>query len=324
MKKSAILLTGCAGFIGSSLTHYFLNQKKIVIGLDNLKLGNLKNLNRSIKEKNFVFKKLDISNFAELSHYIIKITKKYKIETIWHLAANSDIKDGFNDPDNDYKNTFLTTYNLIKISKKIKVKNFVFASSSAIYGDLKNKKISEDSGPLLPISVYGAMKLASEGIISAAKESFLKKIYIFRFPNVVGYPSTHGVIHDFIKKLKKNPFKLDVLGNGQQKKIYMHVNDLINSMNYVVKNSTKNISLFNLGPRDNGVTVKFISKEVIKYFNKNKKIIFQKKTKGWVGDVPIFRYSTKKFKKFAPKIKTYSRNAIIKAVKELISNGKLS
>ena len=318
MKKSAILLTGCAGFIGSNLTHYFVSQKKIVIGLDNLKLGNLKNLNRSIEEKNFFFKKLDISNFTELSHYIIKITKKYKIETIWHLAANSDIKDGFNDPDNDYKNTFLTTYNLIKISKKIKVKNFVFASSSAIYGDLKNKKISEDSGPLLPISVYGAMKLASEGIISAAKESFLKKIYIFRFPNVVGYPSTHGVIHDFIKRLKKNPFKLDVLGNGKQKKIYMHVDDLINSMNYIVKNSTKNVSLFNLGPRDNGVTVKFISKEVIKYFNKNKKIMFQKKTKGWMGDVPIFRYSTKKFKKFAPKIKTYSRNAIIKAVKELI------
>lgn len=318
MKKTATILTGCAGFIGSNLTHHLLNQKKIVLGLDNLKLGKLNNLNRSIKKKNFFFKKIDLSNYTELSRFLIKINKKYKIDTIWHLAANSDIKDGFDNPDNDYKNTFLTTYNLIKISKKIKVKNFVFASSSAIYGDLKNKKISEDSGPLLPISVYGSMKLASEGIISAAKESFLKKIFIFRFPNVVGYPSTHGVIHDFIKKLKKNPFKLDVLGNGQQKKIYMHVDELINSMCYVVNNSKKNVSLFNLGPRDNGVTVKFISKEVIKYFKKNKKIKFQKKTKGWVGDVPIFRYSTKKFKKFAPRIKTYSKYAIIRAVKDLI------
>tara|TARA_E500000178_G_scaffold335517_1_gene372508 strand:+ start:724 stop:1692 length:969 start_codon:yes stop_codon:yes gene_type:complete len=322
MKKSATLITGCAGFIGSNLTYYLVNKKKTIIGIDNLELGSLNNLNRSINKKNFSFKKLDISNFKKLSDYLIRICNKYKIETIWHLAANSDIKDGFNNPDNDYKNTFLTTYNLIKISKKIKVKNFIFASSSAIYGDLKNKQISENSGPLLPISTYGAMKLASEGIISAAKESFLKKIYIFRFPNVVGYPSTHGVIHDFIQKLKKNPHKLDVLGNGKQKKIYMHVDDLIHSMDYVVKNSNKNISLFNLGPRDNGVTVKFISKEVTRYFNKNKKIIFQNKSKGWVGDVPIFRYSTKKFKKFYPLFKSSSKSAIIKAVKELATNSK--
>ena len=118
MKKSAILLTGCAGFIGSNLTHYFLKQKKFVIGLDNLKLGKLKNLKKSINKKNFLFKKIDISNFGTLEKYIKEISQKYKIETIWHLAANSDIKDGFIDPDNDYKNTFLTTYNLIKISKK--------------------------------------------------------------------------------------------------------------------------------------------------------------------------------------------------------------
>ena len=99
----------------------------------------------------------------------------------------------------------------------------------------------------------------------------------------------------------------------------MHVNDLIYSMNYVVQNSKKKISLFNLGPRDDGVTVKFISKQVVKYFPKNKKISFQNKNKGWVGDVPLFRYSTKKFQKFAPKIKTYSKDAIIKAISELVS-----
>ncbi len=242
--------------------------------------------------------------------------------TIWHLAANSEIKDGFANPDIDYKNTFLTTYNLIKISKSCKIKNFVFASSSAIYGDLKNKKISEETGPLMPISTYGAMKLASEGIIFAAKESFLKKIFIFRFPNVVGHPSTHGAIHDFLIKLKKNPEILKVLGNGKQKKIYMHVKDLVFLMDYIFRNSKKQISLYNLGPRDDGVTVKFISEEVVKYFKKNKKIIYQKKTKGWVGDVPYFKYSTNKLKKFFPSFKTYSKSAIIKAVKELATNSK--
>ena len=322
MRKSAILITGCAGFIGSNLTKYFLKQKKIIIGVDNLKLGKFKNIKNLLNNRNFNFKKLDLSKLKDLDTFLNRTLKKNKVDTIWHLAANSDIKDGFKDPDNDFKNTFLTTYNLIKLAKKYKMKNFVFASSSAIYGNLNDIKLSEDTGPLLPISTYGAMKLASEGIISAAKESFLKKIYIFRFPNVVGYPSTHGVIHDFINKLKKNPHKLNVLGNGKQKKIYMHVDDLIHSMDYVVKNSNKNISLFNLGPRDNGVTVKFISKEVTRYFNKNKKIIFQKKSKGWVGDVPIFRYSTKKFKKFFPSFKSSSKSAIIKAVKELATNSK--
>ena len=151
MKKSAVLLTGCAGFIGSNLTNYLIQNKNVVIGLDNLKLGSKANLKKNLKAKNFIFKKIDISNYFILKKYINKISKKYSIKTIWHLAANSDIKDGFKDPDNDYRNTFLTTYNLIKISKIIKVKNFIFASSSAIYGDLNNTKLSEETGPLLPI-----------------------------------------------------------------------------------------------------------------------------------------------------------------------------
>ena len=318
MKKTAILLTGSAGFIGSNLSRYFLNKNKIVLGIDNFKLGEKKNIKYILKNKNFFFKKLDLSDYNKINSCLKKFTQKYKIESIWHLAANSDIKDGFKDPDNDYKNTFLTTYNLIKISKKYRIQNFVFASSSAIYGNLKDTRLSENSGPLLPISTYGAMKLASEGIISAAKESFLKKAFIFRFPNVVGFPSTHGVIHDFINRLKKNPKKLMVLGNGKQKKIYMHVQDLILSMDYIFKNSKEKMSLYNIGPRDDGVTVKFISKEVVKHFKQNKKIVFEKKSQGWVGDVPYFKYSTNKFKKLAPSIKTYSKTAIIKAIKELI------
>jgi UDP-glucose 4-epimerase len=318
MRKIAILLTGSAGFIGSNLARYFLNKKKIVLGIDNLQLGNIKNIKDLLNNKNFSFIKLDISNFNKLEKFIKKILISYQIKTIWHFAANSDIKDGFKNPDNDYKNTFLTTYNLIKIAKAYKVENFIFASSSAVYGDLIKAKLKESSGPLLPISNYGAMKLASEGVISAAKESFLKKAYIFRFPNVVGYPSTHGVIHDFIKKLKKNPVELKVLGNGKQKKIYMHVQDLISSMIFIVKNSKDKMSLFNIGPNDKGVTVKFISQEVARYFKKNKKIIFEKKAKGWVGDVPKFSYSNKKFKKLGFDIRSSSKSSIIKAVRELI------
>lgn len=318
MRKLAILLTGNAGFIGTNLTRYFLNKKKIVIGIDNLKLGKKKNIKIFFKNKKFIFKKLDLSNLKELNNIIRKLSKIYKIETIWHLAANSEIKDGFNNLNNDYKNTFLTTYNLIKIAKRYKIENFAFASSSAVYGDLGNIKLEETSGPLLPISAYGAMKLASEGIISAAKENFLKKAFIFRFPNVVGTPPTHGIIFDFIKKLKKNPNKLNVLGNGSQKKIYMHVEDLINCMIFIFEKSKDKLSLFNIGPEDSGVTVNFISREVTKRFKKDIKIIYEKKLKGWSGDVPKFKYSTQKIKKLGLSIKKTSKIAIQEAVNNLI------
>ena len=318
-KKEVVLLTGCAGFIGSNLLRYFLKNKIRVLGIDNFKLGSFKNIAKLKENKNFFFKKIDISDLSKLDNFLKSFVKIYRIKTVWHLAANSEIKNGFKDPDNDYKNTFLTTFNLIKIAQKHKFDNFIFASSSAIFGKLTNLKIKETSGPLLPISTYGAMKLASEGIISAAKESFLKKIFIFRFPNVVGSPSTHGVIHDFINKLKSNPLKLNVLGNGKQQKIYMHVDDLIHSMIYVFKNSKDPISLFNIGPNDKGVTVNFIAKEVTKYFKKNKKIIYQKKSIGWVGDVAKFSYSVNKFNKLGSQIKISSKDAIIRAIKELIN-----
>ena len=318
-KKEVVLLTGCAGFIGSNLLRYFLKNKIRVLGIDNFKLGSFKNIAKLKENKNFFFKKIDISDLSKLDNFLKSFVKIYRIKTVWHLAANSEIKNGFKDPDNDYKNTFLTTFNLIKIAQKHKFDNFIFASSSAIFGKLTNLKIKETSGPLLPISTYGAMKLASEGIISAAKESFLKKIFIFRFPNVVGSPSTHGVIHDFINKLKSNPLKLNVLGNGKQQKIYMHVDDLIHSMIYVFKNSKDPISLFNIGPNDKGVTVNFIAKEVAKYFKKNKKIIYQKKSIGWVGDVAKFSYSVNKFNKLGSQIKISSKDAIIRAIKELIN-----
>ena len=318
MRKEAILLTGSAGFIGTNLTKYFLSKKEIVIGIDNFKLGKKKNIEIFLEDANFFFFKLDISNLKKLDSTIKKLSKIYKIKTIWHLAANSDIRAGFSNLNNDYKNTFLTTYNLIKIAKKYKIENFAFASSSAVYGDLGNIKLKENSGPLLPISAYGAMKLASEGIISAAVENFLKKAFIFRFPNVVGHPPTHGIIYDFIKKLKKTPYKLNVLGNGSQRKIYMHVEDLINSMIFIFKNSKDNLSLFNIGPEDSGVTVNFISREVTKYFKRDIKIIYEKKIKGWAGDVPKFKYSTQKIKKLGLSIKKTSKIAIKQAIEDLI------
>ena len=120
----------------------------------------------------------------------------------------------------------MTTFNIIRACREKNIKKLVFASSSAIYGDHGEKSIYEDISPLMPISNYGAMKLASEAICLAAKHEFLEKLMIYRFPNVVGTPATHGVIYDFVRKLKKDNRSLEVLGNGTQKKSYLHVKTL--------------------------------------------------------------------------------------------------
>ena len=211
----------------------------------------------------------------------------------------------------------MTTFHVIKEMENFKIYNLYFASSSAIYGDHGNIKVSENSGPYEPISNYGAMKLASEGICTAAYEKFLKKLIIFRFPNVIGIPATHGVIFDFINKIIKSKYqKLQVLGNGKQKKNYLHVSDLIDAM-LKIKNSTKGKRIINIGQYDNGVEVQWIAEQVTKKF-KNIEIEYEKNSKGWVGDVPKFNYQLKNLKNLGWRPKLSSKEAIKKSINDIL------
>jgi len=313
-----IIITGVAGLIGSNLSTQMVNRGYKVIGLDNLKLGKLHNIKHLIEKKNFIFKKVNIGDFEILKKVFKNILKKNKISAIWHLAANSDIKKGSKNFEIDFQDTFLTTFNLIKLCKIYSIKKFYFASSSAIYGDLKNLKLKENSGPLLPISAYGSSKLSAEAFISCAKESFLKKAIIFRFPNVVGRPLTHGVIFDFLKKIKKDPKKLKVLGNGKQRKIYMHVSDLLDAMLFIERKTTNGIHIFNIGPKDKGILVKDIAKKITTRFGKNTNINYEKKKQGWVGDIPSFHYNISKLLNLGFKKKILnSDRAINKCISEI-------
>ena len=208
----------------------------------------------------------------------------------------------------------MSTVSILKIMKKLSLKAF-FSSSSAVYGYNQNK-LHEDIGPLMPISNYGAMKLSSEAIISASLESFLDKACIFRFPNVVGVPSTHGVIFDFIQRLKKNPSVLEVLGNGTQQKTYLHVSELIDAMMFINQNTEDGLHYFNIGSMDNGLLVKQIAEETIKLVSPDAKINYQKTDRGWVGDVPRFIYSVEKLKKLGWSQKMSSLDAVKKAIRE--------
>ena len=203
-KQRKCLITGAAGFIGSHLVDALLARGFVVVGIDNLKLGRKGNLSIALRNASFNFYQADLNELSGMQEILAGESKSLGFDTLWHLAANSDIRAGVVDPDVDFRDTFLTTHNALKLARQFKIPAFAFASTSAIYGDLR-QKLTEDIGPLFPISNYGAMKLAGEAAISAATESFLERSWIFRFPNVVGSRATHGAILDFVHKLKKNP-----------------------------------------------------------------------------------------------------------------------
>ena len=316
----SIIIAGGAGFIGINLIKELIKKKSRLIILDNFSNGKKLFLDKLKNHYEFTVIDCNLSIIDEVDNAINKIINQFEIiNEIWHLAANSDIPSGVSNPKIDLQNTFMTTFNLLEMARKYSVKNFYFASSSAVYGDHGNKNIDENTGPMMPISNYGAMKLASEAQCFAAFESFLDKLRIFRFPNVVGTPATHGVIFDFINKLKKNPTRLDVLGDGTQQKSYLHVSDLVQGMIHLSEiKLVNNNPIFNMGPEEDSVKVKWIAEQVVSKFSPNAKIVYGKNKRGWLGDVPRFSYNTKKAKKFGWNPKMNSEQSIKMAIDEII------
>jgi UDP-glucose 4-epimerase len=199
--------------------------------------------------------------------------------------------------------------------KAFAITKIAFASSSAIYGEHPGV-LREETGPLFPISNYGAMKLASEGAISAAVEHLGGRAWIFRFPNVIGSRSTHGVIHDFIRKLRQNPAELEVLGDGTQQKPYLHVSELIDAMIFAWEKTRERVNCFNIGPTGSSTTVRFIAEAVVRAVAPKAKIKYGAGGRGWVGDVPRFDYSIAKIQKLGWTPKLNSDEAVELAIRE--------
>src|SRR2546428_397865 len=247
-----------------------------------------------------------ISEFAARCHTVSKAplsdssfakeeSDKGAFETVWHLAANSDIQAGGLNPDVDLKATFMATYNVLRMVQTLRIPQLAFASTSAIYGEHAGV-LHEGAGPLFPISNYGAMKLASEGMITAALERFLGRAWIFRFPNVVGGRATHGAIYDFLRKLERNRAELEVLGDGKQEKPYLHVSELIDAMIHLFQHTKERLNYYNIAPADTATTVRHIAEAVVRAAAPGAKIHYTGGAKGWVGDVASFSYSIEKLK----------------------------
>ena len=319
LKKKISLITGVAGCIGSNLAENLLKNNHIVYGVDNLSLGKKKNLKNIMSNKNFFFKKINLKYKAE---FFFNSFIKKKIDYLWLLAANSDIQKGVKNENIDINNTFFTTVNTIKgVVRKLNKKCLIiFTSSSAIYGNYRCS-LNEENHNFNPISNYGKSKLLSEFFIKSYCQYNKILFLILRLPNVTGSPFTHGILSDFLKKFKKNKKILKVLGNGMQKKPYIHVKELVRAMFYLSNKIKKKSNIILIGPQKiNGILIKKIANIFKNKINKRIKLMFEKKEYGWEGDVPSYSYLTKRLNSYSFRFRYSSEQAISYAVDQLKKN----
>jgi UDP-glucose 4-epimerase len=310
-----ILITGGAGFIGSNLTARLLENNYKVICADNLTLGKKENINCFLSNEKFAFYEKDVSSLDTL----LDIIDNNTIDMIFHLAANSDIQMSAKYPGIDYQNTFATTYAVLECMRQKNIKKLFFASTSAVYGEKIGINLREDSGSLTPISYYGGAKLASEAFISSYAYMNDFDVTIFRFPNVIGPSLTHGVLFDFIHKLKQNNKTLEILGDGTQHKPYIYIDDLINAILLVIQCYEHGVNIYNVGVEGTSSVTEIADMVCAKLGLKNVQYIYSGGNRGWKGDVPTFQYDLSKIHQHGWKAK-YNSTESIQATLDILMN----
>jgi UDP-glucose 4-epimerase len=317
MEYQKVMVTGGAGFIGSSLVEELITRGKKVVVLDNLSSGNLENISHLLENSNLVFVEDDLSDPD-------KICKALEgCQIVFHLAASPDVRIGLSNTRIDFENNVVTTYNLLEAMRKTSTcKNIVFTSTSTIYGNAKKIPTPERYGPLKPISLYGSSKLACESYISGYSHMFGFGSAILRFANIIGPKSNHGVIFDFKKKLDNDPDFLEILGDGTQNKSYLYIDDCINGILTVSESLEDETEIFNIGS-ENQVDVFTIANLVTKEMGlENVEIKLKSILKdggGWLGDVKNMQLDVKKIKKLGWESKHKSSEAVTKTIRGILS-----
>lgn len=284
-----ILITGGAGFIGSNIADKMISMNNRVLIYDNFSTGNHEFL-KGIKDKVEIIKG-DLLDTAALE----KALKN--VDFVFHMAANADVRDNVKEPTKClYQNTTATS-NLLEAMRKNNVKSIALASTGSVYGEPDIFPTPENAPFPIQTSMYGASKLACEGLLQAYSSGFDFNIFIFRFVSLMGERYTHGCIFDFYKKLLKDPKNLEILGNGKQRKSYLYVKDCIDAMVKVVSNSKEKINIYNLG-HDDYIEVTPIAQIICKELGlKDVKFSYSGGERGWIGDSPFIHLDISKLKK---------------------------
>lgn len=299
-----ILVTGGAGFIGSYIVDRLVAGNEVTV-IDNLSSGSKDNLNPNasfihgdLKDKAFVLE--NVKNF----------------DWVYHIAANPDVRLGAEDHDVHIKENIIATHNILEAMRANGMGKLAFTSTSTVYGRAEVMPTPEDYGPLVPISLYAASKLAAEALIFAYSE-FSIQSWVFRLANIIGGRSNHGIIPDFIKKLEKNPEELEVLGDGLQTKSYLYVEDCVDAILFATQKSEDTINIFNIGSPDT-TTVKEIAELMVKKKSPQASIHYTGGKQGWKGDVPKFLLDITKLRKLGWNPKYSSRESVLKTIEETL------
>ncbi|HHO57006.1 MAG TPA: NAD-dependent epimerase/dehydratase family protein [Thermoplasmatales archaeon] len=284
-----ILVTGGAGFIGSHLIDALLERGDEVICFDNFSSGRREFIEHNLGQMELV--EGDLLNRSDIGKAI------KGCDAVFHLAANPDVRSGAGNTKTHFDNNIVATYNLLEEMRENGVTKIAFTSSSTVYGEASVIPTPENYGPLIPISIYGASKLASEALIASYCHTFDMDAIIYRFANVVGPRSTHGVIYDFINKLKANPEQLEILGDGTQKKSYLYIDDCVEAMLFGFDRMKEKVEIYNIGSED-WTDVKTIADIVSSEMGLRPEYKFTGGLdgRGWKGDVKFMRLDISKLK----------------------------
>jgi UDP-glucose 4-epimerase len=315
-----VFVTGCCGFIGSHMVDALLSNDNDVVGVDNLSAGKMEFLADAQRSKRFKFIHLDL-----LKNDIVPAMNG--CDVVFHFAANPDVRQGPSNTRTHFEQNIDVTFRVLEAMKDLKVKNIAFPSTSTIYGEATQIPTREDYGPLMPISIYGASKLACEAMISSYASTFDMEAVIYRFANVVGSRSTHNVLHDFIHKLEKDRSKLEILGaEPGTNKSYVHVSDCVQGMIVGAERAGSKVDMFNIGSEDT-LDVKGIADSVVSGM-KLDNVRYDwtggvQGGRGWIGDVKLMRLDVERLKAKGWSPRFNSSQAINKAVDEILASKHL-
>lgn len=308
-----IIITGGAGFIATNLIARLAGHE--VHAIDNFFLGKREYVERARKQDGFTFHELDLLN----RDAVTELFRVIRPDLVWHLAANSDISFGTTYTDFDLKGGTLVTYNVLEAMRVSGCKRIVFSSSGAIYGEPSVMPTPEDYGPLFPISLYAASKLACETLITAFVHNYDMQCWIYRFGNICGPFPTHGVMYDFVRKLQRDPKRLEMLGNGTQSKPYVHVEDCLDGMQFGFEHARDQVNCYNLAV-PGATSVNDIAAWTIEAMGlSNVRIDRGTEPRGWRGDVAQVRLDTRRMDALGWRPKLSSDEAVRRAIRETVA-----
>jgi UDP-glucose 4-epimerase len=313
-----VFVTGAAGFIGSNLCDRLSKTGVGVVGWDNFSTGQVKFLAEAKGHSGFVLKQGENLNLESLR------SAMKGCDTVFHLAANADVRFGLEHPGKDLQQNTIATFNVLEAMRANGITKIAFASTGSVYGEADIVPTPEDAPFPIQTSLYGASKLAGESLIQAYCEGFGFEGYIFRFVSILGERYTHGHVFDFYKQLMADPSRLRVLGDGTQKKSYLYVQDCLSALLHVMANETAKTAphrceIYNLGLEEYCNVTDSIS-WICARLGVSPKLEFTGGRQGWVGDNPFIFLDTNKIRSTGWKPALSIRQAVEKTVDWLREN----